>query len=365
MAVDPAVTEPMVASLRQMLDAAPRTDATAAAVAEMEGVLGRFDELAAGAVGIDDLMAAVTTEDLYQRFSTAYTEAATAGASAATGGEGGADDAQLLADHLAALQRVRDDASTPAPVRAALDRALELGASDIAYPVFLRRLEEDGLADAIQGEILVREGIVELGRAAAAHHQPVELERALAQLAAYDELAAAAAHGVPDPLDLEIALRAVDGEYAQSSLRWNAVRERVERMLDMVIDWLDAHAAFASSDERWRTHDPSRTRMLIERSRATLPGLFAERERQLRDGFGLTFEEGLRHDAVSTEIRARRLRHSDERIALAVRTVPGMTPGAAPDAGLVSATETLAESGRRWRAGLGEPVSLPLPAELG
>lgn len=367
MAVDPAISEPMVASLREMLQGAPRTDATADAVAAMESVLARFDEIAASAGGIEDLMAAVTTEDLYQRFSTAYTEAATAAARSATpvGGDGEDEDARLLADHLAALTGVRDDATTPDAVRAALDRALELGASGISYPVFLRRLEEEGIADAMQGEVLVRDGIVTLGRIAAEQHQPIDLDRELAALAEFDRLAAAGAHGAPDPLDLEIALRAVAAEHSARGRHATAVRERVLRMLDQVVDWLDAHGAFAPMDERWRTDDATRTRRLIERSRATLPGLFAQRERQLRESFGLGFVEGLEHDAVVTEMRARRLMHSDERIALAVRTVDGMTPGAAPDAELVAETERLVDSGARWRAGLGDPVPLPMPAELG
>lgn len=369
MAVDATMLTPMLDPFRGMLAECEGKGLDGKHVDAMRATLARLEQLGAECADITEFTAKVTTENLFAQFSDAYGKAL-AGAAQAKGAADAGDDDAMLASMLDAYRDARRQAEAAPDNDAhleAMDRAIALGESGLSFPVFLRRLEEEGLSDAIQGSTMTRAGIVKEVHFAADAHDPVALDKAMAMLAAYDELAADAKFGAPSNLAYTLTAHRVDWEYAPREAEWAWVQDRWGLVLSMVVDWLDAFAKFAPYDERWRTPGASEKQVKenIRRDQECLPGYLAVRLSILRDNHGLSFDDIFTHASFENELAANRIEYSDARLELLRDTISHMTPGSTAPKELVARTEALHDAGDHVNPRLGERVTLPVPEGLG
>lgn len=369
MAVDPMMLTPMLDPFRGMLAECETAGMSGEHVDAMRAALARLEELGADCADIGEFNAKITTENLFLHFSDAYGKALAAGADAQSKAGAAGDDEAMLAGMLDGLRQARaqsDQVPDSEGYLASLEQAIALGESGIPFPVFLRRLEEEGLSAAMEGSGMTRAGIVKEARFAAEAHDPLALEAAAAKLAAFDSLAAATRFGAPDNLLYTLAADRVDWEFAPRKAEWAWTHDRWHRILDNVVDWLDSFAAFAPSDSRWRTPGASeaQVRRNIERDQQCLPGEVAVRLEILAENHGLDFDGIFTHPTYLNEQAAARLYWSEERLDLLRRTLPLMAPGAEPPQELVAETEALHKADGAANPRRGERVSLPLPVGI-
>jgi hypothetical protein len=368
MAVDAMMLDPMLNPFKGMLAEVDAKGLAGEDVDAMRAALARLDQLGAESADITTFMAAITNENLFMAFSDAYGRAL-AGAAKAGAEESAGDDASMIANTVTALKGVLSsipDEPQNAAYRDALRQAIALGEAGLSYPVFLRRLDEEGLSDAMEGSTMTRAGIVAEIHFAAEAHRPLDLERRIAQLRAYDALAGKAKFGAPDNLVYTLAADGIDGEYAPKQARWDAMEDRWERILDMVVDWLDAHAAFAFYDSRWRLPGCSDedVRENIRHDKECLPGYLAVREGIFREYFGLGFDDIFAHETFVNARDANWLEYSSSRIELARATRPVMAPGAVAPDELVKKSEAMREAKADLNPDRAVRTSLPIPAGI-
>lgn len=238
------------------------------------------------------------------------------------------DDATLLVQALQAyehsLAHVRTLAGQDATI-ATLERVLAIGRSDVTYPVFLRHLEEQGLNDALAGSVTPpREQLV----ATVEHHRamgdPARQAEATALVTAYDAVAAESPFGVVDPFAFELRRFRIAWVHAPGIACRDAIVARLPHLLDLVIDWLDAHTTWAASDDRFIGVSSADTLRNIERACECNPGFYAVRAAQFAEVFGP--DPWWQHPELAEERAAGRILWSDERVALAIDAIPACVP---------------------------------------
>lgn len=366
MAVDASMLNPMLDPFRTMLAECDSQGLTGEHVDIMKSTLARIEELGQEAADITTFNAEVTNENLFMKFSDAYGRALQAGPAAKKLESAAGDDAAMLANMVQAYKDARaqvpdDDAN--AAYADALDQAIALGESDLSFPVYLRRLEEGGLGDALQGMTMTRAGIVKEIHFASEAHRPLDLERRIAQLKAFDELAATCKYGSPDNLVYTLAADRIDWDFAPRQALWDAIEDRWERILTMIYDWLDAHTDFAFYDDRWRPPGATdaQVRENIRRDKECLPGQIAVREAIFAEYFGLGFDDIFTHETYLNADDANWLDYSNDRIELIKETRKHMSPGAVAPDELIKQSEAMHEAKTYANPDRAVRTSLPIP----
>ena len=355
MPVDAATVDMMFNPFRGMLAELRGKGIEGEDVDECAAALAAMDAVATVAADITEMSTRLGTSGLYQRFSDAYTRAMIAAASPAQGAPQPTDE-ELLGTTLAAYQdaatRLQDSGDDE--VRKAIppvQRVLELGRSGVTYPVFLRRMEEEGLTDALAGAVVMRSGLERDLDFAREMRNPVAVARAAAVLAAYDELAAAAPFKVPDPFELGMQRRRIDWEYEPALITRRMLQWRWSLLVNHLIDWVDAHTSFAPTDARWAQAgaSPAVVQRNMRMSRECDPGRFRARERIMVESFGHDFPALDALEFVANDIALGIVGWSDERLDLARETYNACVPGATAPPALVARSEELHARGSDMR----------------
>jgi len=347
MPVDPNIVNPTLGPFRKMLAEVQGKGLRGPDVDRMAEVLGRMEALAQQMGDVTAYMGQLTQENSFQQFSDAYSRVLAGAARAAAKDM---SDEELLEQTLGAYEQAlrthRSGQAGDAAVRtiATLERILELGRSGVSYPVFLRQLEEQGLSRALAGSAgATRDALHEDLAFAKESWLPVRVEQAERILAAYDELVAKAPFAQPDPLAFELARKRIEWELEPMHRRWTAVVDRWSYVLDLLVDWLDAHTSFAPGDERWRSPgaSPAQVQHNIRRTKECTPGDVGYRLAILQEYFQLGFDDIFTHETFRTEYTARRVHWSDARLALIRETLPHCALGGVAPAELVARAERL------------------------
>lgn len=329
MAVDPAMVDAMLGTFRDLLAQVRAQGSNGADVDEMATALGDMEALATQLSDVTEFSTTLANGGYYTRFTDAYTRVMTSGPTMAAM----PDDATLLAQTLAAYE------GSAAPPEL-LERILAIGRSGVSYPVFLRRLEEEGLNDVLAGSVAPsRDSLV----AMVEHHRstgdPARLAEAEAFVAAHDSLAAESPFGSVDPFAFELRRFRIAWVHAPGIACRDAIVQRLPRLLDHVIDWLDAHTSWAPHDDRFIGTSPAETQRNVERARECNPGFYAVRAAQFAEMFGP--EPWWQRPELAEERAAGRILWTDPRMALAIDAIPScvpLVPAAPPE--LVSRAET-------------------------
>jgi hypothetical protein len=302
-------------------------------LAEMEALAGRAPDVAA-------YSAQLAGDGYFQRFTDAYTALMTS--PAASSDDGIDQDAQLLTQSLSAY-RAALDRLTSVPdseaARRAIERVIAIGESGLSYPLFLARLEDEALTEALEGAVTPSR--VQLESAVQAARQAVDPAReaeARAILSAYDELARRSTIDTVDPFAFELRRYEIAWQHAPLVARRDAMAHGVATLLNLVVDWIDAHTSWAGQDQRFQGVSSSDTARKIAMARECNPGFYAVRVRLFEDAFGAV--PWWQRPELEEERRAGRIGWSTERIALAVEAIPHCVPLAAAPAELVARAES-------------------------
>ena len=347
MAVDPAMVDAMLGTFRDLLAetrgkglSGPDVDDMASALADMEALGSELSDLI-------EFSTRLANGGYYPRFTDAYTRvmlAAAGGMASASAGGAPApipEDADLLAQALQAyegsLSQLRGVAGQEAAI-AAVERILAIGRSGVTYPVFLRRVDEEGLYDVLAGTVTpTREQLAgELGQVRSLV-DPARETHAAALLAARDALAAASATGSVDPFTFELQRFEIAWQHAPAIAQRDAIVQRLPRLLDLVVDWLDAHTSWAPRDDRFAGASAADTQKRIEMARECNPGFYEVRAAQFAEYFGPG--PWWERPELAQERSAQRILWSDARMALALEAVPRCMPEAGAPPELVARAE--------------------------
>lgn len=372
MPVPAQFTEPMFGPFRSMVAEVEQKGLAGSEVDEMRAQMATMERLASECGDITALTGQLAQLGTFQKFSDAYGRALTRAAQPSSDGKGGPSDEELLANtvsaYRSAVESYRSGQAGEEGRRLLpfVERMVQLAESGISYPVYLRKLEEEGLTRVLEGAApAVRprlEEAIETARVQWA--PPVEVAAARNVLAIFDDMAARAPFGQPDSFAFNLARRAVEWEIEPSRRRWGDIIRQWESLLEDLVDWLDAHTSFAPYDERWRSPGASeaQVRRNIERTKACRPGDARYREQICGWYYGFGFDGLFRHETFVHEYTANRVGWSDARLELCAAVRPQCVPGGAPSPELVQRAEQLHAAGGDQRPGRGTlaPPDTPL-----
>ncbi len=344
MPVDPTMVDAMLGTFRDLLSGVRNAGSTGEDVDEMAAALAAMEALGQELSDVGDFSAKLAGGGYYQRFTDAYTRVMTA---AAGGGTTGApatipDDETLLAQSLQAyegsLQQLRSMTGQEEAI-GVLEQLIAIGRSGVSYPVFLRQVDEAGLNEALGGTITpTRETLVAAVEHSRSTGDVAREAEAVALLDRRDAMAAASPSGSVDPFTFELERFRIASQHAPAIALRDAVVQRIPRLLDLVIDWLDAHTSWAAHDDRFAGPDAAQTRRRIEMARECNPGFYAVRATQFAEAFGPA--PWWQRPELPQERAAERILWTDARMQLALDAIPACVPMATAPPELVARAES-------------------------
>ncbi|MBX7058684.1 MAG: hypothetical protein K1X75_11520 [Leptospirales bacterium] len=345
MPIDQSTADSILGTFRGMARDVAARKLSGPAVDDMNAVLAEMERLAKEMDDIISYTTKLTTEDLFVKFSNAYSKALAAAAQS----QGQAtDDDSLLKQSLGAYENSYNTLKSDPKnqhLLPPLQKLLALGKSGVSYPVFLRKAEEQGLFAEMNAGSPGPNIEFEL-HCAEVMGYPLEVEMKRKIKQGFEELCARHPFHIADPLEFRLMRQKVEWEYAPRLARWKGILDRWERMISMVTDWLDAHCEFAPRDERWLDPiDPSRTPINIARTKECQPGRLAVRESVFHEYFGLRWDDIWTHETYQAELKAARIWDSDERTRLIQEAYRCCKPGGAPEKSTIQQNEALHRSG--------------------
>ncbi len=349
MPVDPPIVDSVVGPYRQVLVDLQGATTTGLELAEMTWAVAEMERLASMLEDPAAYYAAIANLGLSQRFNDAYSRML---ASWPTDAQyvyelpevRPPSDEELLGvqltAHMALLEQIRDtpaEAELGQPFRDAVD----LARSGASYPVFMRCLIERGHDLLLERQVATRANIAAALSAAEVDGEPARAAHQRELLRAFDELVASSPWPAPDPFAFELRRARIDAAHEPTVAARAALVARWHAVLTLVVDWLEAHCAFAPTDPRFANDDPEVTQRNLDRARECHPGFVAVRERLLSETWGLEFDGIFQHETFAEEQRAGRVPYGDELIALAREARPYCVPGGSPPPDLVERAAAL------------------------
>lgn len=376
MPIDKSLVEPMLEPFRNMVKDCQDKKIKGEHFDKMVAILGEMDFLAQK---MDDFAAysgLLTQKQLFVNFSNAYGLAL----SSAVKKKKYTDD-ELMAltikqyeEAIATFQGNPSDEKLKAyrtgePIPQAellippIKRALEIAHSGVSYPVFLRKMEEEGINQAMDGNVPInRDALLKEIEFAQSLWLPLQVQEAEEKLKIFEELAVKVPFGQPDPLEFELTCKKIEWKFEPQHIKWDAVTRRWSKLFEKILDWLDSFCSFALRDERWATALASldQVRKNIQRTQECEPGNLKYREAILKEYFGLKWKDILTHETFIWEYSANRISQSDERLHLALDTYSYCKKGKSPPKELIERAEALYPS-KVVRPNVGRPPAWGSP----
>jgi hypothetical protein len=356
MPLDPMMAGPMLDPFRNMMADVDGKGLQGPAVDEMREHMQTMERLAQEMSDIAAFSGQLAQLGTFQKFSDAYGRALAQAAASSQSAQPSDDEMfqntlRAYRDTLASYQRgeAGDDGKRLIPY---LERMVAIGESGISYPVFLRKIEEEGLSRVLEGAApALRPRLVEaLETARAQWAPPFKVAAIRNRLAIFDDMASKAPFGQPDPLEFSLAERAIDWELDPLGARWDGVVRQWEMLFEELVDWLDSFTSFAPHDERWKPPgvvDPAVVRRNIERTQECGPGDFRWREQLLGWYFQMTWSDIWTHETFVHNYSSNWVTWSDDRLHLIAATYAHCVPGGKPPQELVQRAESLHPHGDR------------------
>lgn len=343
MPVDKTMADAILDTYRNMYQEISEKGVESDSFKAMGNALRRMEDLAMETDDIADFTAKLTTENLFIEFSNAYSETM---ASLVKGEYSGNDgDEILLEKTLEAYENsIKNLEGVPnyTILKAPIEELIELGRSGVSYPIFLRTAEEKGLYQLLEGDLVVREGIIADKTFAEFMHLPLEVEKLGKILKIHDELAANSPFNVADSFQLGLERERIEWEFAPLVNGWNLTIRLWEKMLMNVYDWLDSFGSFAPYDGRWMDlRGKSFTMRNIKRTQECNPGILKAREKVLQDYFQMGWNDIFQHETFINEYNAHRVWYSDETLELIKKAYTQCQPYQKPSKDLVNQAETI------------------------
>lgn len=343
MPVDKAMADAILDTYRNMYREISEKGVESDSFKAMENTLKRMEVLAMETSDVADFTAKLTTENLFIQFSNAYSETMAALMRGEYSGDDG--DEILLEKTLEAYENsIQNLEGVPnyELLKAPIEELIELGRSGISYPVFLRKAEENGLYQLLEGDLVVRDSIIVNRVFAEFMHLPLEVEKQDKLLVIHDELADNSPFKVADSFHFGLESERIDWEYAPLINSWNMTIRLWDKMLMNVYDWLDSFGSFAPTDERWADlRGQNFTMRNIKRTQECNPGIFRAREKVLQNYFQMGWDDIFLHETFLNEYQANRIWYSDETLELIKKAYFYCQPYQKPPEELIHQAETI------------------------
>ncbi|MBC8487753.1 MAG: hypothetical protein H8D45_17120 [Bacteroidetes bacterium] len=352
MPTDKAMSDAMLGTFRNMVKECKDKNLTGEAFDKMFETLQKMEQYAEEMNDFAAYSAKLTTEGLMNTFSQYYGEVlANAAKEEYKSEDSEISDEKLMENTLRAYEDFLKNlkgTEQGEKIIPAIEKVLELGRSGIPYPEFLIEMVIKGLDRALEGQVAMRDGIVEDLEWAKDSMLPVEVKMHEEILKAFDDLTVSSPFGLPDSFEHQLKRIEIEWKYKPEINKWHAVISRWQYMLEMFYDWLDAYCSFAPYDERWRTPGASEAQVKknIKFTKECSPGFFKERERIFLESFGLKWEDIFEHETFINERKANRFEYSDERFDLIKRTYEYCKPFNNPPKELIDEAEKLHDEKR-------------------
>lgn len=337
MPIDPSIAGPMLDPFRNMAAECEAKGCSGENYDTMMNALARMEAMANEMSDFMEFSTKLSTEGLQMTFSTAYgnvlSEAAASSGSGSSGGADDYDDAALLKQNVDALKsavvelrRAEEDAkkeaashmSTEANKAVAVnevatlaktDKIIEpienliaLGETDITFPTFLRTQIEKGLDKAMDGDAVVKEGILydlDFANASAIHPYSIQIKEE--QLQAFDALAAQSKFGLPNGLSMRLAFDKIEHAHLSASRKWDTIDRAWNRIFSLLDTWVIAHTSYAPHIEPWSmASDPHAA---VKKTKETSPGYIQQRIRLLQENFGISFSDIVSHETFQWSVK--------------------------------------------------------------
>lgn len=344
MPIDKATADSMLDPFRGMVKDLETREIKGETFDNVKAVLDKMEKYAHEMSDVIEFSTRMAVEGIYTEFSNKYTKAIMA----ATQNQPTDDEGLLKQAHkaMADAYNYHKDRPESAHIVGPIRRIVEIGNSGVSYPVYLRMAEEEGLYDAMKSG--QQRPVIEFELDVAKKmYDPLRTEMFTKILKAWDDLAARAFYGHPDPVESGIMRSRIEWEYAALISRWDAIYRRWDKLIEMAFDWIDSFCSFASTDARWAGRNGSETRRNIERTQECGPGFFKVRESIFNEYFGLSWNDIFTHETYLNEVHAQRIWYSDEVISLVKEVYPHIKPGGKPPRDIISKRESL-QSGSRF-----------------
>lgn len=352
MPVDPNMVNPMLDPFRGMVAEIDGKGLTGPDVDQMKAMMQEMETLAQQLNDIASYSGQLAQRGTFQKFSDAYGRALSNAAQASAASGEGTSDEELLANTLKAykdtlaMYKSGQGGESGTALIPYVERMVALGESGISFPVYMRKLEEEGLNRVMEGAApAVRDALVQAVQFAERDWvPPFQIKSCHDILNTFDRLAQAAPFGQPDPTHFELERRAIEWDIEPSKWLWSETVRLWSMMFDDLVDWVDAHCEFAMWDERWRPPGCMDDRVVkknIRRTKECRPAAFRYRERLLGWYFNFGWDHIWTHDTFVWEYTANRVEWSDERLHLMRATYAHCVPGGVATAELISEAERL------------------------
>jgi len=348
MAIDKMMTDPILNPFRTMVQECIDKNIQGESFDKMQAMMNRMEQLAEEMNDIGAYSMQLSTEGIFTDFSTYYSKALTEAASAGSSEGGGFDDESLLKQNLYALRdaikRIKEgkgqamqEAGNNANKIDALfendklikpiEEVIALGESGVSYPVFFRLQIEKGLDKSMEGSTVARDALVydlDWAKASMMPYPTIEMREKI--LAKFDEMADEATFFVPDSFVFGLERQKIEHHFAPAIAKWEAIKDRWERILELVNDWIDAHTKQAPFDDRFNSTNPSITKKNIRRTKECNQGDLKVREQIFQEYFSLTWEGIFSHETFKNEVKAYRIEYSEKRIDFLKKVYPYCKP---------------------------------------
>lgn len=344
MAVDPGMVDMILGTFRNMVAEIEGKKITGDAVDNMKAVLSQMEGLAKEMDDLASYSTKLANDGLFTKFSEWY------GRALASQSSGSSSDEDLMARSLKAYEdslnylKKQPEHAHIVPV---VQRVVDLGRSGVSYPVFLRMAEEEG---AFMGLNSPHAGpVIAFDIHCAERMRTVErLPMLLAIQAKWKELVARSPFGYADPLEYELARQHIEWQHEPALIRWKAIEDRWDRLIELVIDWVDSFCSFAPYDARWVDPDGNRakTQLNIERTQECNPGRLKVREDIFYEYFGLRWNDIFTHETFVAKLKNKMIWYSDDSLALARDAHDRCLPGGKLEADHIRRAEDIHASKR-------------------
>lgn len=239
MPVDKAMADTILDPYRKMYREISEKGVESDSFKAMEDSHQRMEVQAMETRDVVEFTAKLTTEDLFIQFSNAYTETMTAMMKGEYSGNSG--DEILLEKTLEAYENsIKNLEGVPNSelLKTLIEELIKLGRSGISYPVFLRKAEESGLNQLLEGDMVVMETIMQNKTFAKLMHLPLEVEKQERQLKIYDGMVADSPFKVADSFQFGLEREKLDWDYAPLINAWNMTIHLWDKMLMNVYEFI-------------------------------------------------------------------------------------------------------------------------------
>lgn len=380
MAVDPAMTDGMLGTFRNMYKECVDKEASGPAFDRMKSAMDRMENLANEHSDFMAFQGQLMQENLMGDFSIAYGEVL-AEAAKPKGGGGAYDDKAIMEQTLNALRdaitridegveqqkqevkkhhaegsdrlkvelaMVEKNAQQFVPIKKSIQELIDFGATCENLPTFLRIQIERGLDKATEGSVVTK----------AVYEEDVQLQeiyqlspyhklRSQEILAGYQELESKAAFGVPEGIDIQMQSTIIEHKYMPNIEKWDKIKSDWKSIIDLLAYWAAAHCPRAPYVDPWVILPKEARPPAIESMKNCAPGRIHEKLRMFKENFGMDVKDIFRHESFVYEVNDHQVYYSQEYMVHLMNVVfPLCQPGQFLPQNVIDADEAIYKDDR-------------------